>query len=77
MKMNDELNFDINGNVINLGCNVVFGLAGTMKLAKGRVTKINKKTVTIEYQGVEVHWGIERTVVSTCNRAFENVAVVQ
>lgn len=67
---------DIMGNEISVNDIVVFGMAQHMHLLTGIVTAINPKTVKILYSSRE-HNGREwKTVVKDCNRAFEDVVVV-
>lgn len=59
---------------IELHMNVVFGKAGSMRLFKGKVTKINAKTVTIEHD--EYNTGPYSTATES-RRAFEDVVVIK
>lgn len=58
---------------INLNDNVVFGKAGSMQLIKGKVIKINAKTVTIEHK--EYNNGPYSTITES-RRAFQDVVVI-
>lgn len=63
---------DILGNEIQVGNEVVFGMAQHMHLLRGVVVKIHNKTVTIVHRD-EVEWdGSEKQ----SRRAFGGVVVV-
>lgn len=61
-------------NDITEGDTVVFGRAQHMNLCKGKVIKINAKTVKIEHEEYDPYDDLEFTVHS--QRTFDNVVVV-
>lgn len=69
--------YDIIGTELKVGRKVCFGLAQTKTMSTGVITKINPKTVTVEYIEQEFDcrtraW-YDRT--RTCLREFCNVVV--
>lgn len=65
--------FDIMGNPIHEGDEVVFGQAGSMRLITGKVIKISAKTVRIEHQ--EYANGSYSRIAES-QRLFDDVVVV-
>ena len=65
---------DIAGEIIEVGDTVAFGLAGTMTLHTGTVTKLNKKTVKIEGQA---KWPNQWNAKTEWQRAFNDVVVIK
>ena len=70
--MTKDLKFDSVGQILQVGSSVVFGQAGSMKLFKGVVSKINDKTVTIEH---EEYANGSYSTIKESRRAFTDVVV--
>lgn len=70
--MTKDLKFDSVGQAIQVGDTVVFGQAGSMRLFKGVVSKINDKTVTIEH---EEYANGSYSTIKESRRAFADVVV--